>query len=347
MIPRPIQPHRRAAILVIVVGIAALSGSLALVFLLRMQQDVEDSSSLMREAQARTMVSAALQYIQETARMGWDRNNPARPGVNDEAYGWIDVRDGSPGPKDHWHEPLAAFDPVTGAGPVFPGVGGKAARCPMFVMERAPCAVEMTVNYNPISTDFPGPMPTVGADNEALSPYWRSLLSYANPEPRSVSPDFASWRAGDRRARLDSEGMSWFRCYRMTQADCQQHRKMDGTIAPIHWSPAVFIITCGAGATRGYRDWDEIPAEDRAQFNDDPNLFNELRDQESILWYACEWHPSQANQPQRQFSEDNQGYNRAHYNVPWNRADAARAMAFNLGGVFLWIERLSEAPVNW
>ena len=96
-----------------------------------------------KQAQARVMLTSALSYIQEAARMGWTWKNPQHPNFKSEAFGWIDARDGSPGPKDRWMNVMARdaggnplFDPVTGlsttaGGGVFPAVGGRAVRCPM------------------------------------------------------------------------------------------------------------------------------------------------------------------------------------------------------------------------
>ncbi len=113
--------NRRGAVFLIVVGMCSLLLSLSIAFLVAMRRDGEESRLFNQGIQARAMVLAALQYLQEGSRIGWDR--PETPEC-EEAFGWIDVRDGSPGPRDRSGLPL--FD----AGAGFPAIGG-VARCAM------------------------------------------------------------------------------------------------------------------------------------------------------------------------------------------------------------------------
>lgn len=117
------RPSRHGALLVVVAGIAAMFAGLTFTYLLRMRSDVEESRILLREAQARVMLNAALAYIQESSRIGWGR----------EAFGWCDVRDGQPGPRD------ASGMPLVSAASGFPRLGG-VARCPMHVMQSSAVA---------------------------------------------------------------------------------------------------------------------------------------------------------------------------------------------------------------
>src|SRR4051812_49619291 len=110
---------RRGSILIVVSGLSAILAVLAFGFLTRMRMDGEESSAMVAETQARIMLYAALSYVQEGSRLGWD--DPATP-EHEEAYGWVDVRDGRVGPCGRHGEPLGT------AGGGFPAVG-TAARC--------------------------------------------------------------------------------------------------------------------------------------------------------------------------------------------------------------------------
>jgi hypothetical protein len=129
--------HQRGTILIIVAGLSALLASMSLVFLARMRSDSEETQVVMQLAQAKIMLAAACNYVQETSRLGWDANfpyyqgapahpsaiipppqtlpngsgvlslsgtilsspSPATMPAHQETYGWIDVRDGSIGPN--------------------------------------------------------------------------------------------------------------------------------------------------------------------------------------------------------------------------------------------------------
>jgi hypothetical protein len=136
----PNRPHhRRGTILILVAGISALLASISLVFLVQMRSDAEESLLVVANAQAKIMLAAACNYVQETSRLGWDANYPyygaTPPGINNvqivpngtgvlsasgtvasspttpslpahqETFGWIDVRDGSIGPNFRGRSP--------------------------------------------------------------------------------------------------------------------------------------------------------------------------------------------------------------------------------------------------
>lgn len=119
--------HRRGAVLIIVVGLAAMLVTLALAYLARARADANETAAVLADAQARIMLHAALMYVQEGSRLGWSsaareivpvsgagwRENAAfdalgqrgadaiGAAVSDaggEAYGWTDVRNGWLGP---------------------------------------------------------------------------------------------------------------------------------------------------------------------------------------------------------------------------------------------------------
>ncbi|MBA3845364.1 MAG: hypothetical protein H0X45_01840 [Planctomycetes bacterium] len=331
---------RRAGILVTVVGLSALLLGLCLAFIMRMRSDADEARGFLLQAQARAMLTAALQYIAETSRLGWD--DPATP-AHEEAFGWIDVRDGSPGPKDHFNRQLGGIA-SDGSGPAFPALGA-AARCPMYVMKRPPCAVETRSEYNPL--------PDVGA------PFvdWRTAISYRNLEPlpveatpaASLTQRFQEWSAGDTAPRRGREAKAWFRIYRATREDCDAHRDLKGDLSPIAWSPAVFFVTCGAGATRGFKDWPEVVASgDEAIFAGDRWLFDGLRADEVIIRFACEWHPAVTGE-----TWNHHRHGGDFILPPTNQPDrdsgaTNRCAPKSFGGNFLWIERLaSYVPDRW
>lgn len=123
---------RRGSILIVVVGLSVMLLSLLITYLGRIQTSGSESRTLLSEAQARIMLTAALMYLQESSRLGWSseavetvgattigwRGDPAAPisvsAVRDtggETYGWTDVRTG-------WLGPLGARDAASEAIPV-------------------------------------------------------------------------------------------------------------------------------------------------------------------------------------------------------------------------------------
>jgi len=119
--------HRSGAVLIVVVGLAAMLVSLALAYLARARADANETSAILADAQARVMLHAALMYLQEGSRIGWSskaretsptsgsgwRETASFDGLGQrgvtslagnvtasggEAYGWTDVRNGWLGP---------------------------------------------------------------------------------------------------------------------------------------------------------------------------------------------------------------------------------------------------------
>ncbi len=333
--PRPIiasSGARGGSILIIVAGMSALLATLALAFYTRMRSDVEESAITMRESQARIMLMGACTYIQEASRIGWETS-----AAHEETFGWIDVRDGSIGPKVTVDEPSD--------GHRFPV--GTARRFPMHALERPPYAVQLTAVYNPIRTPIsPEPLPV----GHAL--FGMPYLTKPDPQPvvangwtafpgASVSAaNFASangYAVGDPTPRASSTGKSWFRIYRE--------------------SGARFVVTCGGGGTLGYRDWltEVQPSADaRAQFGDDPRLFAELAASEVRLWYRLEWNPA-CLALDYHMMDHSLGRDVDHYMVwPPNASHSTAGHEYrtqmharNMGGTILWVQRLREAPTGW
>jgi len=343
---------RRGTIIIIVAGICALLAGLAIAFLGRMRSDAEESALLMREAQSRVMLNAGLTYVQEASRLGWGLRSSGTL-ESRESFGWIDVRDGGVGPRDIRGQRMlspdpgaAANDAIThpdGDGPAgswFPVVGGHAARCPMYVMQRPPFAISQKFALNPMRPD---------AD---CTQNYAALIrfSVADPQPAvtlagDVDPNgLANFNNGDQQPRSASLDLAWFRVYRMTRADCQAHRDLQGRAAPIAWSPAIFTITCGAGATAGYRSWAEVTA-DQAQgrFTDDPSFFAQLQAQETRLFFIAEWSPVAGGNVGEHYVDDMPAdeSRKARWNGDY------RTHSYNHGGSFRWIERLVGEPGTW
>ncbi len=333
--PRPISLHhgmRRGSILIVVAGMSALLATLALAFYARMRGDVEESAITMRESQARIMLMAACSYIQEASRIGWETG-----AQHEETFGWIDVRDGSIGPKITVDEPSD--------GRRFPI--GTARRFPMHALARPPYAVQLTAVYNPIRTPIsPDPLPV----GDAL--FGMPYLTRPDPQPvvdngwtgipgaAVGAANFAGangYAAGDPKPRSGSTGKAWFRLYRE--------------------SGARFIVTCGGGGTMGYRDWANEVAPDpqaRAQFGGDPRLFAELAANEVRLWYRLEWNAA-CLALDYHMMDHSLGRDVDHYVVwPPNASHSTAGHEYrtqmharNMGGTILWVQRLREAPTNW
>lgn len=368
---------RRGTVLIIVAGISALLASLALTFLVRNRQDAQETAVTLQDVQARIMLVAAMNYIQECSRIGWDRY-PAKPTlpfpidyptqlndaypwsgvaatvpipIHEETFGWIDVRDGSIGPRTQgsetqaprqvWSDALVYSDGTTSANnrPRWPAIGG-IARCPMFVWKRPPYATRLTASYNPIPTD-----PSVSGH---LMPY----LLKPDPQATQVDPTFdgvdgtfpsetdrqKAWSAhvdGDDRQLPHTTSKSWFRVLRE--------------------GPTTFLITCGAGPTQGFRSYREASQNGQAElFLNSDEYFATLAAQEIRLWYRVEWSASSAegtyHWQQHHLTREFDSYLQWPLNAShsWGLG-GPRSPAFdrNMGGTFRWHMRLRTEPTYW
>ncbi len=210
------RTNRGGAVLIVVTGVAAMLAALTLAFLVRMRSDAEDDGVTMREVQARIMLTAGLNYVAETARIGWGR----------EAFGWIDVRDGRPGPRDARGVDLAG-DPTR-----FPAIDGAAARLPMERLRRPPWAIAPRLIANPVVQDASLP--------------WATLIDFRHPDPSPAVADPIAFAAGDRTPVISEAPAAWFRVRRVAMAR--------------------FVITCGCGASQGFADWGDVPVAEQARF---------------------------------------------------------------------------------
>jgi hypothetical protein len=343
MHPHPLDRRhsRDGTILIIVAGISALLASLALTFMVRNRSDAEETQSTIRDVQARLMLVAACNYIQECSRIGWDQY-PATPmatndifptgssaaidvPVHEETFGWIDVRDGSIGPKTQegrqcWSPSLVLSDGIRQR-PRWPAPDS-IARCPMYVWKRTKYATSLHAAYNPIQQ-------LDSSASDYLMPYLR------NPDPQPTEGiDWAEHKRGDSTPRVESTNKSWFRVLRE--------------------GPSTFLITCGAGSTQGFRSYDEANAQGMSDiFNNDRSYFAILASQESRLWYRVEWSASSVESTYHWQEHHTTGGWDSYLQWPVNASHSwptgPRSLAFvrNFGGTFRWIMRLKAEPTNW
>jgi hypothetical protein len=305
--------NRSGTILIVVAGVAAMLAALAAAFLVTMRSDTEETEALAASAQAHMMLNAGLMYVAETARIGWEP-----PGASEriEAFGWVDIRDGKPGPRDQLGRLLyTTSDPDKGTGTIYPAVG-TSTRCPFHVLVRPPCALSPNT--------VPNPMPL-----EPSRP-WAELVSMKNPNPVpaiKIPTDWDDFLRGDPRIREDSQARSWFRIHRKT--------------------PSVFIITCGAGTTTGYRTYPEASdAGEGELFNNDPEFFAELRRHETILWYETEWNPAVYSSAGYLHDYNAVTIQPIPVSKPFISGTSYMAPR-NFAGSFLYIQRLDKEPPNW
>jgi hypothetical protein len=323
--------NRQGTILIIVAGVSALMASLALTFLVRMRSDVQESETLMREAQAHIMLVAACQYIQEASRLGYDDSTTA---YHKEAYGWIDIRDGAVGPKPS----ASPSSSVTNPAPM-PGYGvdddslfpqQSVRRFDLFVKNIPPYAISLNAAPNPID-------PSTGVP-------W---LVEPDPKPQ-VNSSFALFESGDPTPRQDSTGRSWFRLRRCGAGPNTNLAR---------YNAATFIVTCGAGASRGFRsrDWATMNATDRNLFNNDQTLLASLEADEVRLWYIVEWSPAVGGLHQFNLvhhrgattdaSNDNYTFNQ-YSQFPPNHSfySHSHTKERNFGGTIRYVQRLTSPP---
>jgi hypothetical protein len=349
-IRRPSAPARAGSVLIMIAGLSALMASLALAFLLTTRSDIEEMEGLTREIQARIMLSAACSYIQEASRLGYDPDStsggsggtPVRE--HTEAHGWIDVRDGSLGPRATTGLITPGMRNVTPLRPLDPGGQGAAnfpigvpRRFPMYAMQRPPFAIAQKTSYNPVQTTspdsgraylrYPDPQP-------AISNGW--VQDPANPAGSVTAANFADWEQGNPAPRPESFGRSWFRIVREPTG-------------------AVFTVTCGAGGSQGYRTWAEVAADNATQlFNGSAALFEELASDETRFWYRVEWSPAITAVDMnylREFQEDTfmlAGVAYSGGGVDHSAGGySGQFMAANMGGTIQWIQRLRSEPAVW
>lgn len=337
MMPSP----RQGTILIIVAGISALMASLAITFLARMRSDVQESEQLMREAQAHIVLVAACHYIQEASRIGYDKGGSS---IHPEAYGWIDIRDGAVGPKA---TAIATNIDQPNDRHLLPSHGTdddtlfrqqEVRRCELFVKEIPPFAIKPEVAPNPI-------------DPTADGVPW---LVELDPKP-VITSSFADFSSG----RVDSANRSipkqntlnrcWFRLLRCGKGD-------NPRLAI--YNAATFIVTCGAGQTRGFRSWAEMTDADRQSFSNSQALFESLQQSEIRLWYLVEWSPAVGGLHMfnlvhhrgalQDAEKDSFTFNQySHFPPNHSFYSHSHTKERNFGGTIRMVQRLVTEPLDW
>ncbi len=328
---RPVQPCRRGTVLIVVAGISALLATISLAFLLRMRADGEEVRLMLMLTQNRMSLYAASNYILEAGRIGWDTNADVPNQVHHEAYGWIDVRDGQPGPKLSLSS--ASLFPIATIG-----------RFPLEAWRRPPCAIGLDQVPNPIVTEVTNP-----GISRSDARYGRPFLRNIDPMPvqsatltASALPSvaFADWVMGDRVGgissgtpimRPESQGLGWFRIYR------------DG--------PATFVITVGAGGTRGFKDWNEVvsgPWGDQTSLFGGQLVFESMLSGEVRQWFRAEWSAAIGGiQPAREAKQNSHG-NYTFKQFGWElHGGQVYASRGNACGTFSFFQRLRHPPERW
>jgi hypothetical protein len=119
-------------------------------------------------------------------------------------------------------------------------------------------------------------------------------------------------------------------------------------------SGATFVITCGAGGSKGFRDWSELNVVERAEFYNDQRLFTQIQMSEVRLWYRVEWSAASLDLNYHMFDRaTGNGYD--HYllypvnSFHTNATSAARGTPYlrSSGGTIRWVQRLQREPTYW
>ncbi|MBA3707584.1 MAG: hypothetical protein H0W83_02045 [Planctomycetes bacterium] len=427
-----------------IAGLCTIMLTLSITFLVRMRMDTQESMMMVRDSQARIMLVAALQYIQETSRLGWrdmgkigsDPWGDGSPGY--EGFGWTDVRDGSIGPRGpRFFDPTSkgASDPRQGQIPVpawwrsgpypkdgdgipsnaftyaesaLPAIDQRSWPCPgsamrgdVYVEKIPPYAVRMQKVMNPFHPrpdeqaspeyakllDGPydvdilkhrlqydgGIMNPVtqlfdkGTVGQAWLPFirqWREE-GFGGLDPQPVADTWNEFRTGDDSPRCSSTNLAWFRVYREVPSDHDNDGAPWFDRVPLQ-GHGIFIVTCGAGASLGYRFWssadprfsrslEAVTAQESGLFVDE-QMFRQIRQDECILWYRVEWTAMQgggANAVEHygtdvdgmwagEFAHSRGG----HLLTSWSDVplDNRRVSFF---GAMKWIQRLEKDPGRW
>lgn len=345
---------RAGVVLILAMGMTAMLAALCLAFIARTRMDAAEMAQLGSITQARLMLSAACAYVLETGRIGWDLSDdfaaaspwsttyaaaisagtvqadPDNSRYHEETWGWVDVRDGSVGPRTLDYDQDGTYDPRFDdtprharrrGGPLvrpsWPAIGS-VCRAPMNVLVRPPFAIRPEtapnpVNADPSAWDFGLPLLRIPDGTASLAP---DLPASATQAQR-----WSDWKAGDRGVRAGGAQGAWFRVHRD--------------------SPATFIITVGCGGTAGFRDWDEVEAENMdARYGYSRSLFEQLLAEEIRLWYRIEWSPAVAGR----------GVPGGSYGNHTRRATTSRpgpAAIINQAGTLSYIQRLPMQPREW
>ncbi len=387
-------PHRTGTILIIVAGVSALLASLAITFLSRMRNDVQESQQMMQEAQARIMLSAACCYIMEASRLGYDTTveevGSGRATENKsfhlEGHGWIDVRDGTVGPKVDAQPAttrdiffLDAQSATTPSGNSLytyrPNWGtqsdtrrsssgysndyfpiGSSLRVDMYRKKIPPYAIRLDAAPNPINPENgvpylsrPDPMPLLNVN--AVNWKWNQASS------STTEKAFDEFKRGDPTPVANSINMSWFRLHRCGPSHPDKNYRV--------YNAATFVVTVGVGGTNGFRSFGNDPLlsdeenELCKQLFQSEDIFNAIQANELRQWYLVEWSPAVGGQLVFNLAGDLGGVgtdgdgelfqNTSYAQRPQNRSryNSAQGKLKSFGGTIRFVQRLKEEPKQW
>lgn len=266
--PAAPRPLRRGSILIIIAGICALLATLAATHLLRSRTEAAESLRVVQVGQARLMFAAACCYILEAAV----------PVV--EAAGAGASR------GDQVTDPQGYFTAL-GNRPNPPGrlVG----RFPMYSMRLPPNAASLKRVYDPDVRESQRPTRWRADPTEYAIDPETGKKADNQPAPSGV------W---DSAPLPGSDNLAWFRVFWLAmvpKATPDPYKSTPPAVFPDSPSAqtaaatAVFIVTCGAGATRGYRSWDEVIADNAQSLFGDEDTFRDLLANEIRYWYEVHW----------------------------------------------------------
>lgn len=336
--------HNRSGFLLIVVaGLLVLMAGMALVLLASARRAITETELMASHAQTRLLLAAALSYIQESSRIGWDTYNFGSGSFDrHEAMGWIDVRDGTVGPKDlngvRMYDPAPKITVTRATGlsenrPNWPAIGG-VVRCPMYVMKRPPFALSTAVAPNPIDNQ---PNPANDPTQPITNPlFGLPLLRLPDPVPLLQVPDASKFLDPTTRSTPVAWNAAW-----ITGDPTPDNSSRSRWFRILRDGPATFIITVGAGQTQGWRDIEELqqtatPAE-LSLMGGDASFFSTLRADELRLWWRVEWSPAVGGADIGVTDEGIRGW-------PLMLASGSNARVINQGGTFSWIQALRTEP---
>ena len=325
--------NRRGSLLIVVVGVASLLAVTATAALLRVQSDARANRIVMQEAQCRLALTAALHFLLETSRLGHHDS--------EEAYGWVDIRDGLPGPR------TASVTSIGGGN--WPALGST-LRADLYAKERPPYAIEQ--NPAPAAVNFEvdrSAMKTFleregsGVDwdttsNTELNSIWSSAVSGPRNEmletPRPAVDAWSDFIAGDNTPRAASLGRGWFRIYREPQ-DWSLNGPVftDSSRGAGDFLPgSTFIVTVGAGASRGFRNWAEA---NTSGLFPSQAVFDRIRAAERIMRFRVRWVPNVGGNLES-----------AWRHLPWPFAGWANRNAFGVGNQGDWFSSTEPRAVQ-
>jgi len=346
------RPGRSGALLIVATGLSAMMLGLALAFVMNMRNEAGRSDGLTQDVRCRLMLHAAKCYLLESSRLGWGAQ---------ETMGWNDVRTHAIGPIPIDRDPIAA-NALWSAG-TWPAPGS-VVRCPIQRLTRPPFAV----HPGPRNTfSDPKGQTSIGALDDALfNKHPVERVIYADPEPIVPvgDPSFATgFAAGDRTPVPGSEFQSWFRVYRETASDHDGDGSpfydvinlnggdpIEGGAAARPANASVFLVTAGAGASLGFRDWAEVVAAGKTAIFDSAGEFDRIRAAEAIRWYRLEWSPyhnmgsGKGLRANSQHTDINNLVSISGYSS--NNGDAFYSVPYPFGHI-RWVQRLDQEPPTW